>query len=273
MLKANALVIPRTSISTQLFNPLSTISQVKTLHNEKRITLTQLNQHKKRHFIPMSSRKGKKCDPCEDNDILFSSKNTQPSQLDRREATFAMIGNLWSRGILPTAAMSTLLSYPMRSDQAAHAIYGSDANIQLPNVMDSMNDRINKQCIVESLGNRECLVYMDPENQLYKGADSDLLLLRLEKSTMALATIPGLVGKKQWSNIQGVITGPMGTLFATMNELGNLSEHPDEIADIAKKVKMDLFAISSATERRQTDIILKHHQSATDNLIAFVSTL
>ena len=55
----------------------------------------------------------------------------------------------------------------------------SSAQILIPDVVQGMSDRANKQCLVESLGNRECLVYMDPENQLYKGSDNKLLFERL----------------------------------------------------------------------------------------------
>ena len=40
-----------------------------------------------------------------------------------------------------------------------NAVYGSDAKMTFPDPIQSMSDRAGKQCLVESLGTRECLVY------------------------------------------------------------------------------------------------------------------
>merc|ERR1712232_123401 len=101
----------------------------------------------------------------------------------------------------------------------ANAVYGADAKIEMPNMMQQMADRANKQCLVESLGNRECLVYMDPDNQLYQGANTAKLLQRIDTSSVALTKIPELVDAKKWMNIKSIIAGPMGELLSTMNLL------------------------------------------------------
>ncbi|EJK59676.1 hypothetical protein THAOC_20071 [Thalassiosira oceanica] len=98
-----------------------------------------------------------------------------------------------------------------RPDQAS-AVYGADAKIELPDVIQGMSDRQTKQCLVESLGNRECLVYLDPDNQLYKGSEATLFLERLNGSMNALQDLPTYIETKQWNKVQGVMTGPMGTL-------------------------------------------------------------
>eukprot|EP00957_Ditylum_brightwellii_P107468 8200110-Ditylum_brightwellii.AAC.1 len=147
---------------------------------------------------------------------LEESCHNTKTKLDegRRRVAFAMIGSLWSVG----SAFS--------SPEAANAVYGQDANIALPNVVEGMNNRVTQQCLVESLGNRECLVYLDPENKLYQGADTRILLERVEKSTEALATIPELIDAKKWLAIVGVLTGPMGTLVRSMDQLSKLSQDP-----------------------------------------------
>ena len=85
---------------------------------------------------------------------LFSKSNDgsklsrKDQEMDRREAAFALLGSLW--------ATTTMMPSP------AHAVYGADAKIEMPNMMENMANRASKQCLVESLGNRECLVWMDP---------------------------------------------------------------------------------------------------------------
>jgi hypothetical protein len=180
--------------------------------------------------------------------------------LDRREALFAMMGSVW-------AATSVFAPQP------ANAVYGSDAKIELPNVVEGITQRVNQQCLVESLGNRECLVYLDPANKLYQGADNQVLLQRVEKASGALATIPELVESKKWSQISGVLTGPLGTLLSTMNQLVKASDNESRVNELAQKAKSDIFAIGAAAERKQGDAVLQAHKDATDSLVAFSRSL
>lgn len=43
----------------------------------------------------------------------------------------------------------------------SNAAYGDSAQILIPDVVQGISDRTNKQCLVESLGNRECLGKFD----------------------------------------------------------------------------------------------------------------
>ena len=178
--------------------------------------------------------------------------------MDRREAAFAMLGSLW--------AMSWSLP-------AAHAMYGEDAKMELPNIMDGMDKRINQQCLVETLGNRDCLVYLDPANKLYQQADNQVLLERIEKASEALATIPALIEQRKWSKVTGVLTGPLGTLVSTMGQLTKLSDNSAQAAELAKKVKGDIIEIGAAADKKQGDRAVQFHKKATDDLVAYVKSL
>lgn len=209
-----------------------------------------------------SSRGKLKCDRCPE-------PPSDDPEMDRREAAFATMGTLWSLGVIPSAVMPTAFSSP----DVANAVYGSDAKIEMPNIVEGMSNRVNKQCLVESLGNRECLVYMDSENQLYKGADNQVLLERVEKASVQLASIPELVDAKCWSKVRGVLTGPLGTLLATMNQLSKLSSNPSESDELARKVKLDIFAIADAAEKKQGAQATESHRLATEHLVAFLKSL
>mmetsp|Transcript_32159 Transcript_32159/g.46737 ORF Transcript_32159/g.46737 Transcript_32159/m.46737 type:complete len:246 (-) Transcript_32159:90-827(-) len=185
-----------------------------------------------------------------------SDTSNSNDDMDRREALFAMIGSLWSVGLMSDAI------FP----QEAQAVYGSDANIQLPDMIGGMTDRVNKQCIVESLGNRECLVYADPDKAVYKGLDAVVLLERVDVSSRALATIPDLAESRKWSKIIGVLTGPMGTLVSTMNQL---AVDRSDVIEAAKRVKDDIIAIGQAAERKDQGKVLAYHKLATEDLVKF----
>lgn len=100
-----------------------------------------------------------------------------------------------------TTATAALGIVAIANPTVANAVYGADAKIELPDIVQGMADRTNKQCLVESLGNRECLVYLDPENQLYKGSDGKLLLQRLGSSTAAMSELPPYIEKKEWNKV------------------------------------------------------------------------
>ena len=201
------------------------------------------------------------CDPCAKFD-----QEQEHVDLDRREAFFSLLGMAWAAGTLP----ATLLAAP------AHATYGADAKIELPNPVQGMSDRATKQCLVESLGTRECLVYEDPDNKLYQGADGKLLLERVERAAVALQGVPALVENKKWSQVTGVLTGPLGELVRTMNQLVELVPEDAKKATAKSKivvVKNDLYAIGAAVDRKQGDAALKSHQAATKHLVDFVKAL
>jgi hypothetical protein len=178
---------------------------------------------------------------------------------DRREALFALAGSLWAVGMLPAPP--------------AFATPGTDANIRLPNPLEQIADRATKQCLVESLGNRECLVYMDDANKLYQGTDSRVLLSRVESSAQALATVPSYIESKKWSQVLGVLTGPMGELVRTMGQLAGASA---DSAAAKKKIaafKTDLYALAAAVDKRNGAQALASHAAVTAALVEFVKGL
>lgn len=59
------------------------------------------------------------------------------------------------QGSTTTVAALLLAGRP----QPAAAVYGVDAKMSFPDPIQGLADRNGKQCLVESLGNRECLVY------------------------------------------------------------------------------------------------------------------
>lgn len=156
----------------------------------------------------------------------------------------------------------------------ANAEYGSDAKMTFPDVMQGMSDRATKQCLVESLGTRECLVYQeDADKFLYKGADVNSLIQRIETSTTALDKIPSLVESKQWNAVTGILTGPLGQLSTSLTMLSNIASDSKEAKNKAQIVKQDLFSMGTATTNKQADAVLKYQKKATYDLANFLQSL
>lgn len=181
-----------------------------------------------------------------------------------------------SRRSVFTAFSTALVVYSVIAvpSSAANAVYGADAKIELPNIAQGMADRANKQCLVESLGNRECLVYEDPDNKLYKSADSKILFDRLGSSIESLKRLPNYITNKQWSNVRSVLTGPMGSLSSTMNELVKLidEESPVRIQckNLSRDIRTDLYAINTMVDRKDGKQALVYFDKATEKLETFV---
>lgn len=181
------------------------------------------------------------------------------TDLDRRESLFALLGSVW--------ALTT--GYSPR----VNAAYGDDAKIELPNVVDNIQKRTELQCLVESLGSRECLVYLDPEKKLYKGPDSEILLNRLETIILTLNSIPDIITSKKWSQVSNKLAGPMGTLNETMNKLVKNASDVGKATTLSKSVKDDIIAIGLAVDRKQGDIALESQRKAMDHLNEFILSL
>lgn len=174
------------------------------------------------------------------------------------------------RAFLATAALAFTFATPAVS----HATYGEDAKILLPDIVQDMADRNTKQCLVESLGTRQCLVYLDPDNQLYKGHDTELLFERLGKSIAALKDVPIYIESKEWNKVIGVLTGPMGTLSSTMCELAKMFDdgnNDQKAKKLSVDVRKDLYAISGASDRKNGKEALAAFQKAEEKLDNFVT--
>merc|ERR1712032_98417 len=98
---------------------------------------------------------------------------------------------------------------------------------------------------------------------------------RLSGSMTALKDIPQLLEKKQWSKVTGVLTGKMGTLSTTMNEMVKLIDEVDEGARknkcraLSDNIRKDLYAISGAVDRKQVKEAMVHFEKTERNLKTF----
>ena len=109
---------------------------------------------------------------------------------------------------------------------------------------------------------------------MYKGADINSLLVRVQEAARALdQDIPPLVESKKWTQLSGVLTGPMGQLSSTMALLQKLAENPGLTKQNAQRVKQDVFAIGTAVTNKQADAVLKYRSLALDDLATFLKEL
>lgn len=122
----------------------------------------------------------------------------------------------------------------------------------------------------------------DPSTFVYKGADRATQLQRIKDSIVALQQIPDIARNRKWSQVNGVLTGPLGTLVATMNQVispttettrsdfGSAPLPNKEAKAASQKVKADLYAISQAATQKNEGACIQATEAALQDLEAFV---
>lgn len=136
----------------------------------------------------------------------------------------------------------------------AEAKYGASSNMELPNYIEYLVEK-------NSQGNES--------GALYKGADPVVLLRRLQDASGRLQEVPKLAETRKWSQIQGLLTGPLGTLSQTLNQIAT----PDSDAKVqaaSKKLKADLIAIGQAASKKSDEACIAKSQEASKDLVSFL---
>ena len=138
--------------------------------------------------------------------------------------------------LLPAATIT--VSFP------AYAKYGEGTSMNMPSYIDYL---IEKNTAT------------DISNALYKGADPATVLKRLAESERRLGEIGDMAEKKKWSEITGLITGPLGTLGSSMSQIvviASASATPKktkQVEQAVKRVKSDVFSIGQEASRRNAE--------------------
>jgi hypothetical protein len=152
------------------------------------------------------------------------------------------------RGFL--AGYLTVLVAVHEDKPVASAAYGDSVNIQFPNYIEFL---IEKNKVVDS------------SETLYQGADPGIVLKRLLAADNKLRDIPILVSEKKWSQIQGLLSGPLGTLSETLNLIAGQSPSK-EMKSLVKKVKAEILAISVAAAKKDSDGCISGAQAVSSDL-------
>jgi len=158
------------------------------------------------------------------------------------------------RGFVGQTAAVAAASVGFFRPSIANAGYGDSSNIILPNYIEYLIEK-NKQ--------------VDPGSILYKGPDIETQLRRIGDAGSRLPEIATLAEEKKWSQVQGIITGPLGTLLQTMNSVAGVSG-TKEAKDLAKLVKNDLIEIGVAAGQKKSDACVKAADKAAKYLEKFV---
>mmetsp|Transcript_23914 Transcript_23914/g.40772 ORF Transcript_23914/g.40772 Transcript_23914/m.40772 type:complete len:202 (-) Transcript_23914:1008-1613(-) len=136
----------------------------------------------------------------------------------------------------------------------ANAKGGDSASIAMPNYIEFL---IEKNKVI------------DPNDMLYKGPDIEVQLKRIGEAGARLPEVAALAEEKKWSQVQGIITGPLGTLLQTNYNVASIAG-TKEAAAAAKTVKQDLNDINAASQRKDSALCIKAAGKAAADLEKFV---
>ena len=173
--------------------------------------------------------------------ICYSTSGCQENDVSRR-SFFGALG----------LSFGTLLQ-----SESASAKYGASSNMELPNYIDFLIEKNNSG--------------LSSANALYKGADPAVLLRRIEEANNRLGEVEALAEKKKWSQIQGLLTGPLGTLSQTLNQIAT-PDSPKPVLAASKKLKADLIAIGQAASKKNGEGCIALAKEASKDLIVFLET-
>jgi hypothetical protein len=152
---------------------------------------------------------------------------------------------------------STAFVASLSTSNPALAKYGEGSNLELPSYIDYL---------IEKNSANEAKV---EAKVLYKGTDPSVLLRRLKEAEKRLGDIPALAEQKKWSQIQGVLTGPLGTFSQTLNQIATRDSSP-KVQDASKKLKSAIIEIGQAASRKNGDACTAKVQQASQDLEVFV---
>ena len=181
--------------------------------------------------------------------VATSSTSLDAQQHDTNRRFFA--------AAVATTALATLNNNP----EQALAKSGDSASMKVPGVGSYIEYLIKKN--EEQSG-------ADESAMLYKGADLETQLRRLSDAANRLTEIRELAEDKKWSQVQGVITGPLGTLVQTMNTVTTASGGDKKVKDAATRVKGDVIAIGQAATKKSDEGCIEASDLAMKDLEAFV---
>lgn len=160
--------------------------------------------------------------------------------------------------VATTALVTALFSPP----PAAFAKSGDSASMKVPGIGSYIDFLIEK--------NKEQQGGTDASAILYKSADLETQLRRLSDAANRLTEVRDLAQDRKWSQVQGIITGPLGTLLQTMNTVVSASGGGKEVKDAAGKVKGDVIAIGQAATKKSVEGCIAAADMAMNDLEGFV---
>jgi len=112
----------------------------------------------------------------------------------------------------------------------------------------------------------------NPDDSLYKGADAEVQIKRIADAAKRLEEIPDIVQNKKWSQVQGLLTGPLGTLLQTINTLVKASS-AEQAKTAAAKVKVDLNNISQQALKKNDVACIQATTEALRDLQSFTEII
>ena len=153
---------------------------------------------------------------------------------------------------LSTATLSLLSTVP-QPPQPANALYGDSPNVALPNYIEFL---IEKNAS------------LDQSKVLYKGADAEVQIRRISDAAARLKEIPAIAKDKKWSQVQGILLGPLGTVIQTMNTLTK-DTNSAEAKKAMGKFKGDIILIGQEATQKSEGGVLKACEEAQKDLETF----
>ena len=142
----------------------------------------------------------------------------------------------------------------------AQAKYGEGTRMNMPSYIDYL---IDKNTVATTAG------------ALYTGVDPATVLRRIADASQRLTEIETLASQGKWTQIQSILTGPLGTFSSSLAQIGTLTTTPPNktdkpkakrVAQLITTIKGDLIAIGQAASKKNGAGCIAQTKLASDDI-------
>ena len=201
---------------------------------------------------------GRRSTPAIQNSDTFAS-HQQEQQEQQQRRTFLRTA------LFPMMVASVLTSTTLAIGGGvppAQAKYGEGTRMNMPSYIDYL---IDKNTVATTAG------------ALYTGVDPATVLRRIADASQRLTEIETLASQGKWTQIQSILTGPLGTFSSSLAQIGTLTTSttpPNKtdkpkakrVAQLITTIKGDLIAIGQAASKKNGAGCIAQTKLASDDI-------
>ena len=193
----------------------------------------------------------------QNSDTVASHQQEQQEQQQRRTFLGTALFPMMVASVLTSTTLAIGGGVP-----PAQAKYGEGTRMNMPSYIDYL---IDKNTVATTAG------------ALYTGVDPATVLRRIADASQRLTEIETLASQGKWTQIQSILTGPLGTFSSSLAQIGTLTTSttpPNKtdkpkakrVAQLITTIKGDLIAIGQAASKKNGAGCIAQTKLASDDI-------
>ena len=186
----------------------------------------------------------------QNSDTVASHQQEQQEQQQRRTFLRTTLFPMMVASVLTSTTLAIGGGVP-----PAQAKYGEGTRMNMPSYIDYL---IDKNTVATTAG------------ALYTGVDPATVLRRIADASQRLTEIETLASQGKWTQIQSILTGPLGTFSSSLAQIGTQTKtdkpKAKRVAQLITTIKGDLIAIGQAASKKNGAGCIAQTKLASDDI-------